>query len=106
MQVLETPSLVLAFAAGFVSFVSPCCLPLVPGYLATVAGVRPGESGQSDKARVLDPATACREADLHDLAASVKRQWASGGCAAAEAASCRTAHPSRFALSRREDRWT
>lgn len=32
------PSLTLAFAAGFVSFVSPCCLPLVPGYLATVSG--------------------------------------------------------------------
>lgn len=39
---IETPSMVLAFAAGLVSFVSPCCLPLVPGYLATVAGVEPG----------------------------------------------------------------
>jgi len=35
---IEAPSLVLAFAAGLVSFVSPCCLPLVPGYLATVSG--------------------------------------------------------------------
>jgi len=34
----------LAFAAGFVSFVSPCCLPLVPGYLAAVTGLQPGES--------------------------------------------------------------
>lgn len=33
----------LAFAAGFVSFLSPCCLPLVPGYLAAVCGVAPGE---------------------------------------------------------------
>jgi len=32
----------LAFAAGLVSFLSPCCLPLVPGYLAAVAGVQPG----------------------------------------------------------------
>ena len=39
-----SPSLFLAFAAGFVSFVSPCCLPLVPGYLATVSGVRPDAS--------------------------------------------------------------
>jgi len=31
----------LAFAAGFVSFVSPCCLPLVPGYLAAVSGAAP-----------------------------------------------------------------
>ncbi len=28
-----------AFAAGFVSFVSPCVLPLVPGYLSFVSGV-------------------------------------------------------------------
>lgn len=35
---IEAPSLLLAFAAGLVSFVSPCCLPLVPGYLATVSG--------------------------------------------------------------------
>ena len=38
-----SPSLLLAFAAGVVSFVSPCCLPLVPGYLATVSGARPDE---------------------------------------------------------------
>jgi cytochrome c-type biogenesis protein len=40
---LDAPSLVVAFAAGVVSFLSPCCLPLVPGYLAAVAPVRPGE---------------------------------------------------------------
>src|SRR6266511_6274379 len=28
----------LAFAAGVVSFASPCVLPLVPGYLAFVSG--------------------------------------------------------------------
>jgi cytochrome c-type biogenesis protein len=39
--VIGSPSLLLAFAAGVVSFVSPCCLPLVPGYLATVSGARP-----------------------------------------------------------------
>lgn len=39
---VEVPSIALAFAAGFVSFVSPCCLPLVPGYLAVVAGTGPG----------------------------------------------------------------
>lgn len=38
---VESPSLLLAFAAGFVSFISPCCLPLVPGYLAAVSGKRP-----------------------------------------------------------------
>jgi cytochrome c-type biogenesis protein len=43
--VVDTPSIALAFAAGLVSFLSPCCLPLVPGYLATVSGARPGELG-------------------------------------------------------------
>jgi len=32
-------SLVVVFAAGVVSFISPCVLPLVPGYLSTVSGV-------------------------------------------------------------------
>ncbi len=34
-----------AFAAGVVSFISPCVLPLVPGYLAMVSGVGLGELG-------------------------------------------------------------
>ena len=32
-------TIVAAFAVGFVSFVSPCVLPLVPGYLSAVSGV-------------------------------------------------------------------
>lgn len=32
-------SVVAAFAVGFVSFISPCVLPLVPGYLSTISGV-------------------------------------------------------------------
>jgi cytochrome c-type biogenesis protein len=32
-------TVVAAFAVGFVSFVSPCVLPLVPGYLSAVSGV-------------------------------------------------------------------
>ena len=43
----------LAFAAGLVSFVSPCCLPLVPGYLATVGGARPDQIGRRVDPRVL-----------------------------------------------------
>ncbi|MGA2454751.1 MAG: cytochrome c biogenesis protein CcdA [Solirubrobacteraceae bacterium] len=33
----------LAMAAGLVSFLSPCVLPLVPGYLSTVIGVTPAD---------------------------------------------------------------
>ena len=32
-------SLLTAFVAGIVSFLSPCVLPLVPGYLSYVSGV-------------------------------------------------------------------
>ncbi len=33
----------VAFAAGLISFLSPCVLPLVPGYISAVAGVSPSE---------------------------------------------------------------
>jgi cytochrome c-type biogenesis protein len=36
----------LAFAAGLLSFATPCVLPLVPGYLAAVSGAAPGVAGR------------------------------------------------------------
>ena len=36
-------SIPLAALAGFISFASPCVLPLVPGYLGYVAGLTGGE---------------------------------------------------------------
>ena len=33
----------MAFGAGLISFLSPCVLPLVPGYISAVAGVTPAE---------------------------------------------------------------
>ncbi len=51
---VDPPSLALAFAAGIVSFLSPCSLPLVPGYLAAVSG-RP--AGEERPARRVDPRT-------------------------------------------------
>ncbi len=50
---VDAPNIALAFAAGLVSFVSPCCLPLVPGYLATVSGAEPQELGRRVDLRVL-----------------------------------------------------
>ena len=50
---VEAPSVFLAFAAGLISFLSPCCLPLVPGYLATVSGTEPAELGRRFDPRVL-----------------------------------------------------
>jgi cytochrome c-type biogenesis protein len=46
------PSILLAFAAGFVSFVSPCVLPLVPGYLATVSGLSADELRSSNRVQM------------------------------------------------------
>lgn len=36
---VENPGLVAAFAAGLLSFISPCVLPLIPGYLSYISGV-------------------------------------------------------------------
>lgn len=47
--ILEGPLLLaglVAIAAGAISFFSPCCLPLVPGYLAYVAGLA-GQDAQT-----------------------------------------------------------
>jgi cytochrome c-type biogenesis protein len=46
----------LALVAGLVSFLSPCVLPLVPGYISAVAGVAPGEvRGRDGIRQVLGP---------------------------------------------------
>lgn len=50
-------TVVAAFGVGLISFVSPCVLPLVPGYLSTISGVSFADI-QSGKGRmqVLGPA--------------------------------------------------
>lgn len=53
-------ALLIAFAAGFVSFLSPCVLPLAPGYLSYVtgltgeelSGIDDGPGGAATKTRV------------------------------------------------------
>jgi cytochrome c-type biogenesis protein len=45
----------VAFGAGLISFLSPCVLPLVPGYISAVAGGQPGEVA---RARVIGPSLA------------------------------------------------
>src|SRR3989344_8651115 len=37
-------SIIVAFIAGFVSFVSPCILPLIPGFLAYLSGTTSKDS--------------------------------------------------------------
>jgi len=50
MEALTLP--VLAVVAGFVSFSSPCCLPLVPGYLSYVSALPVSELGDREARRV------------------------------------------------------
>jgi len=48
-----------AFAAGLLSFVSPCVLPLVPGYLSAISGVSGGPAQPGEKrevSKILTPA--------------------------------------------------
>jgi cytochrome c-type biogenesis protein len=41
----------VALLAGFLSFLAPCVLPLVPGYLSAVSAVEAGRLGQAGTAR-------------------------------------------------------
>jgi cytochrome c-type biogenesis protein len=50
MADLATLGLFAAFMAGIVSFVSPCVLPLAPGYIAYVAG-NTGHAGRANSSR-------------------------------------------------------
>ena len=43
-------TLFAAFGAGLISFLSPCVLPIIPGYLSLVTGLEAGELEQRDRA--------------------------------------------------------
>jgi cytochrome c-type biogenesis protein len=45
------PRLAVAFAAGFASVITPCVLPLVPGYLSALSSVDPGRLGERETVR-------------------------------------------------------
>ena len=50
-------TVVAAFAVGFVSFISPCVLPLVPGYLSAISGVSFTELQKGEgRRKVIGPA--------------------------------------------------
>jgi cytochrome c-type biogenesis protein len=57
-QAQADTTVIAAFAVGFVSFVSPCVLPLVPGYLSAVSGVSITDmrSGEHKVSAILWPA--------------------------------------------------
>ena len=46
-----------ALGVGFLSFISPCVLPLVPGYLSAISGVTYGELEEGESRwKILGPA--------------------------------------------------
>jgi cytochrome c-type biogenesis protein len=49
MAELSTLAFAAAFGAGVVSFLSPCVLPLVPGYVSYVAGDALTHAGSSEQ---------------------------------------------------------
>lgn len=51
MLELSGIGLAAAFAGGAISFLSPCVLPLVPGYLSYVTGRALGSAGPADETR-------------------------------------------------------
>ena len=56
----------IAFAAGILSFLSPCVLPLVPGYISLMSGVsvdqlKEGGSGGHGRRAVIDQGTQWEE---------------------------------------------
>jgi cytochrome c-type biogenesis protein len=48
---MADPTIPIAFLAGLVSFLSPCVLPLVPGYLSYMSGIPGGEEKESRPGR-------------------------------------------------------
>ncbi len=52
MLAAANPNVVVAFGAGMLSFLSPCVLPLVPGYLSLMSGLSAAEL-ETQRARLL-----------------------------------------------------
>ncbi len=57
----QVPGYLTAFTAGLISFVTPCVLPLVPGYISFISGVSLSdlEAKEEDKWKKLVPVMAC-----------------------------------------------
>lgn len=61
----------VALAAGLVSFLSPCVLPLLPGYLAYVSGIAGAGGDESQLRAAADPARAGRRERRRMVAGSL-----------------------------------
>ncbi len=78
----------VAAAAGAITFISPCCLPLIPGYLSYVTGMsgagaeRPGALASSSPADDGDPASEPRRVTALAATISTTRTAAPAGTTA------------------------
>jgi cytochrome c-type biogenesis protein len=64
----ENVSLLAAFVAGVLSFISPCVLPLVPGYLSFISGITVEEMRGTGAATAGHPSAAKRRMFVASLA--------------------------------------
>ena len=85
----------VAAAAGAITFISPCCLPLIPGYLSYVTGMS-GADAQGPGAAALSPAAGGRDQAggprrLAAPAATIARTTTAAAAAAGTATGARTA---------------
>ena len=62
-------NLLIAFSAGFISFLSPCVLPLIPGYISYISGQTLDEIIEDNKSVLLK--TADRPDDTERLSAEI-----------------------------------
>ena len=71
----EHVTLAIAFAAGVVSFVSPCVLPLVPAYVTNLAGISLADnpSARMRLATVLSAAHLWKVSSPHELGRRLDR---------------------------------
>ncbi len=65
---MQEVSLFAAFVAGILSFISPCVLPLIPGYVSFVSGVTLDEMRGTEAAAALTSAGTKRRAVIMSLA--------------------------------------
>jgi cytochrome c-type biogenesis protein len=65
---MEAPSLYLAFAAGLLSFLSPCVLPLIPAYIGYLGGSVVTSARRGGAAAAAAPPNVRLIAFLHSLA--------------------------------------
>ena len=63
--------IVISFAAGILSFLSPCVLPLVPGYISLISGV----TGGDERVHQVAPARLYHQQPLTASGRSRGRKW-------------------------------